>query len=382
MADALRQVKSYFGRDAVILSTRTYTKGGIFGLGGKPVVEITAAREMSDLPLSLSRGRLSNRQGKSVGAEGVAKKVPNAVIQPPIHSSDELLKEIGTLKSLVTTLVKDQQRVQFAHIPEKLIDTYQRLIETDVAEQLAQCLVERIQSNVPVDALGDEQAVRAELSAALEEILPTAGPIHSATPDRPTVIALVGPTGVGKTTTVAKLAANFCLRESKSVGLITIDTYRIAAVEQLKTYAQIIGVPLDIVMSPEQLRTSIDAMSDKDFILIDTAGRSQRDSIKIKELRRFFDEVRPDEVHLVLSSTCGEAVLTQAIENFKEVGIDRVIFTKLDEAVGFGVILSCLEKANARLSYLTTGQDVPDDIEVGCGHHLVDLILAPEMSKA
>jgi len=180
---------------------------------------------------------------------------------------------------------------------------------------------------------------------------------------------------------VAKLAAILCLREKRKVGLITIDTYRIAAVEQLKTYAQIIDVPLEVAMSPSQLRDAVTGMSDRDCILIDTAGRSQRDDMKIKELRGFFNIVRPHEVHLVLSSTSSENVLAEAIERFKQIGIDRLIFTKLDEALGFGVILSCLEKADARLSYLTTGQDVPDDIEVGQGASLARLILGEPMAR-
>jgi flagellar biosynthesis protein FlhF len=151
--------------------------------------------------------------------------------------------------------------------------------------------------------------------------------------------------------------------------------YRIGAVEQLKTYAQIIDVPLEIVSSPEEMRVAVLGMADRDVILVDTAGRSQRDAIKIKELKCFFDAAPPDEVHLVLSSTASEAVLTEAIERFSEIGVGRVIFTKIDEAIGFGVILTCLQKANARLSYITTGQDVPDDIEVGEGRFLAELIL-------
>jgi flagellar biosynthesis protein FlhF len=221
--------------------------------------------------------------------------------------------------------------------------------------------------------------VRALLVRAVESMLPTAGPIRSARVGAPTTIALVGPTGVGKTTTIAKLAANLCLREHRKVGLITIDTYRIAAVEQLKTYAQIIDVPLEVVMAPNELADAVARLADKDVVLIDTSGRGQRDAAKMKELRTYFDVVKPDEVHLVLSGTCGREVLLEAVERFRPVGVDRVIFTKLDEAVGFGVMLSCLQKADARLSYVTTGQDVPDDIYVGRGKALARLVLGERM---
>jgi len=212
-------------------------------------------------------------------------------------------------------------------------------------------------------------------------MLPAAGPIRVRDTGKPFIVALVGPTGVGKTTTIAKLAANFCLREGRKVGLITLDTYRIAAVDQLKTYAQIIDVPLEVAMSPEQLKEAVGQMTDRDIILIDTAGRGQRDASKINDLRAFFAAVKPNEVHLVLSATCGEGVLTETIHRFNDVGVDRMIFTKLDEAVGFGVILNCLQKVKAQLSYVTTGQDVPNDIEVGEGREIAGLILGKRESK-
>jgi flagellar biosynthesis protein FlhF len=262
-----------------------------------------------------------------------------------------------------------------------LYETYRRLVENAVAEEIAQQLVERGRRELSAAQLGDPHAVRAHLAGVIESMLPTAGPIRVPPAGRPKLIALIGPTGVGKTTTIAKLAANFCLRERRRVGLITIDTFRIAAVEQLRTYAQIIDVPLQVVMTPAELRDAVQRSGDRDIVFIDTAGRSQRDSVKTAELRTYFEAVRPDEVHLVLSSTCSEAVLTQTIHKFREVGVDRIIFTKLDEAIGFGVMLSCLQKAQAQLSYVTTGQDVPDDIRVGDGKAIARLIVGEGSRK-
>ena len=300
-------------------------------------------------------------------------------LSPP--SSDALLSEFGSLRSLVYDLVRETKRSRASQVPDELFETYQHLVENEVAEQIAQELVERIRRELPPEQLGDPQAVRASLAGLLEAMLPTAGPICLTPRSGPYIVALIGPTGVGKTTTIAKLAANFCLREHRRVGLITIDTYRIAAVEQLKTYAQIIDVPLEVAVEPDQLKEAAMRMADRDIILIDTAGRSQRDVIKINELRRFFEAVKPDEVHLVLSSTSGEAVLVDTLERFGEFCVDRVIFTKLDEAIGFGVILNCLRKADTRLSYITAGQDVPDDIEVGRSRALAELILRERSPK-
>ncbi len=382
MAEALAKVKRQYGRDAVILNTRTRSKGGMFGVGGKLWVEITAAPDMSDLPTALRRGTLEMKSGRTDRAEGAAKPVAltSSAQTPVIPQVDVLMTELGDLKSLVVDLVKRTRRQSSGDLPEHLYDQYVALLQGAVAEEIAAGLIEDVRQRLSDAELRDPAVIRRQLAEALCSMLPVGGPIRLEARSEPTIIALVGATGVGKTTTIAKLAANFSLRENRKVGLITIDTYRIAAVEQLKTYAQIIEVPLEVATSPCQLAESIERMRDRDLILIDTAGRSQRDSLKIKELRGFFETVRPHELHLVLSSTASEAVLQETIDRFRELSIDRVIFTKMDEALGFGVIVNCLKTADAQLSYVTTGQDVPDDIEVPERGRLTSLILGPEVA--
>ena len=176
-------------------------------------------------------------------------------------------------------------------------------------------------------------------------------------------------------TSPKRLAANLKLREKRRVGLITLDTYRIAATDQLKKYADIIGSPLKVVSSPEDLKEAIRGMSDYDFVLIDTAGRSPNDTLKLNELKGFLQAAGPDEVHLVLSTTASQACVELAIERFADVRVDKIIFTKLDEAAHVGVVLNVIKKVNKSLSYVTTGQDVPNDIEVGRGKKLAQLIL-------
>jgi flagellar biosynthesis protein FlhF len=193
------------------------------------------------------------------------------------------------------------------------------------------------------------------------------------------VVALVGPTGVGKTTTVAKLAADFKLARGRRPGLVTVDTYRIAAVEQLRTYAEIIDLPLAVANAPGEMPRAIEELGDVDLVLIDTAGRSPRDEVKIRELADFLAAARPDEVHLVLSATTGERSLRAAAERFASARADRLILTKLDEADGLGGVLAVLERSHLPVSYITTGQAVPDDIEPAARARLARLILGDEV---
>jgi flagellar biosynthesis protein FlhF len=191
-------------------------------------------------------------------------------------------------------------------------------------------------------------------------------------------VALVGPTGVGKTTTIAKLAANYRLREKQRVGLITVDTYRIAAVEQLRTYADIIDLPMEIVSTPREMHQAVARMADLDLILMDTAGRSPRDEVKIQELKSLLGEAAPDEVHLVLSSVASAASLVKTAEQFAAVGTTSLVLTKLDEAASLGNLLTLVRGSGLPLSYLTHGQNVPDDIAAADSRKLARAILGLE----
>ena len=376
MAAALEQVKRHLGRDAVILHTRTFTKGGLFGVGGRPVVEITAARSAADLPRYAGPVKMPAKSGvPDVQADGAASSMTPNASSTAAPGTSALSAELEAIKSLVRDLVRETRRSLRPSLPEQLFEGYLRLVENQVSEEIAQQVVVQVRDELDAAELSDPAAVRRKLAAYLESLLPTAGPIKLPSLPGPTIIALVGPTGVGKTTTIAKLAANFRLRENRKVGLITIDTYRIAAVEQLRTYAQIINVPLEVVMTPAQLPGALGRLGGSDVVLIDTAGRSQNDAIRMSELKCYLDQAKPHEVHLVLSGTSSQQLVNEVLERFSVLGIDRVIFTKLDEAIGFGVILNSLQEAGARLSYVTTGQDVPDDIEVGDASRVVDLIL-------
>ena len=373
MAAALAKVKRALGPDAVILNTRTIKERGWLGLGGKPVVEICASRENTPLRAS-SRRVIIGHQSRGTGS--VTEGAVTGMTTAESPSLRKLSGEVGSLTSLVAELLSETKRSRTGPLPDTLYDAYRTLVDQQVAEDLASQLIERVKSSVPQSRWGDGPAMRAAVASQVAKLLPAGGPLALSKTNGPYVVALVGPTGVGKTTTIAKLAAQHSVRGSLRVGLITIDTYRIGAVDQLKTYADILDMPLRVVLTPGELADAIKDYADRDLVLIDTAGRSQNNKKRLNELKRFLDQAKPHEVHLVLSTTSHEANLVQSTERFCELGVDRIIFTKLDEAVGFGVILNVMKRVDRKISYLTNGQEVPEDIRISRPEVLAELITA------
>src|SRR4051794_13197443 len=385
MAEALAQVEREMGTSAVILHTRSYWRRYFLGLRRREIVEITAGKGLNVDRRRQPGGapprttvRPSHSQFPAYPPVMTPSQAGKHLAESPVGNTAAVLgltQEMTNLKSMVKDLVSQVRLQHTPHVPEELFEHYQNLIENQVASELAMEIVKNIQQKCRPEHFIQKDFINEQIAQQLEKLLPVAGEIVRKKTCGPHVVALIGPTGVGKTTTIAKLAANLKLREKRKIGLITIDTYRIAAIDQLKKYADIIGSPLRIVGNPEDLKDAIAAMSDCDFILIDTAGRSPKDTLKLNELKNFLTAAAPDEVHLVLSTTASQACVELAIERFNDVRIDKIIFTKLDEAAHVGVVLNVVRKVNKSLSYVTTGQDVPRDIEVGHGRKLAQMIL-------
>jgi flagellar biosynthesis protein FlhF len=416
MAEALKQVKASMGSDAIILHTRTFPVRSWMGLRRREVVEITAGKGMNignrpgrgagngggrgrdPGPVARATGRAAPGGDRpALKLAGAGTYTPAAVARPaaagpravsadpgrqlldtPAATSAAVIglsQEISQLKAMVKDLVSATRRQRIPEVPEDLFDYYLQLIQNEVAEEIATDIVKTLQKQVRPEKFNEIPYVNEKIAEQIERFIPTAGPIHRTKKSGPHVVALIGPTGVGKTTTIAKLAANLKLREKKNVGLITLDTYRIAAVDQLKRYADIIGAPLRVVAGSDDLRDALASMSDLEYVLIDTAGRSPNDTLKLNELRSVLEAAHPDEVHLVLSTTASQECVELAVNRFGEVRVDRIIFTKVDEAAHLGMVLNVVRKVNKGLSYITTGQDVPDDIEVGMGKRLAQLIM-------
>ncbi len=361
LKEALAQVRRDLGGGAVILGTREIHRRRLFGLGGRELIEVTAAAAAAS--------------ARSAGA-GVAQPLRADAAHGALHA--QFGEQLSRLHAMVEDLSRHGRLDHLLpELPAELVPTYATLLEAEVPEVLARRLVRHVAERLEPDEAHRPEAVRQALRDAVESCLPIAPPIAAVAGLR-RVVALVGPTGVGKTTTVAKLAANCKLVHGLRPGLLTVDTYRIAAVEQLRTYAEIIDLPLAVANAPGEMRRAIDELGDVDIVLIDTAGRSPRDEVKIRELADFLAEAQPDEVHLVLSAVAGERSLRAAVDRFAIVRADRLILTKLDEADGLGGVLAVIGQANRPVSYLTTGQAVPDDIEPANRSRLASLILGDE----
>ncbi len=186
-------------------------------------------------------------------------------------------------------------------------------------------------------------------------------------------VMFIGPTGVGKTTTAAKIVANRW-REEHDVGFITADTYRLEAVSQLKAYANIMRVPVEVIKKPEELAHAVEKFKKKDFVIIDTAGRSPKNKEQMEELKKYLQHIGIDiEVCLVLSATTKLSVMYETIEKFGYIGFSSIIFTKIDETSTTGSILSVCDKYNLPVSYITTGQKVPGDVEVATKERVTEI---------
>lgn len=378
MQTALELVRRELGSNAVILHTREVRPSRWrrwFRSRDQRHVEVTAGTGMNvrTPPPLRPTGTTPNRTRR--GDEMSPERLPR---RPQPHEKEsQIAQQLEALKTMVAELQESARRGREGDVPEELFHVYMQLIEADVEQDLARDLVMRLRTTGDPASLNDPKQVDERLARMIEGDLPVGGPI-SYEPGRQKVVALVGSTGVGKTTTIAKLAAHFRLRERAKLGLITVDTYRIAAVEQLRTYAEIIDLPMKVVMTPREMPRALAELDGLDLVLIDTAGRSPSDDLKIQELKSFLAAAGAHEVHLVVSAASSPRTLTETAKKFAAAGPTSLVLTKLDESAGLGGLLRTIQQIGLPLSYLTTGQNVPDDIEPAEGRRLARLILGQQ----
>ncbi|MCH5377606.1 MAG: flagellar biosynthesis protein FlhF [Planctomycetes bacterium] len=381
MQEALQQIRSTLGPDAAVIEAREVGSSFMRWLTGARQVEVMASADI-DVPTRLpEQAPAADRfhPGPPTSALAPEPSMPSASSSPfgtdyRSRFREAILRETDDLHSLVAQL---SHRPAARELPDALFHLFTDLIDAEIDEELARELVERVHENATERELDDVRQVKNRVAQAIESELRVSGPIQ--VPAFGThVVALVGPTGVGKTTTIAKLAANFRLRDQRRVGLITVDTYRIAAVDQLRTYADIIDLPMEVVSTPREMREAVERLSGLELVLVDTAGRSPRDDVKIQELKSMLAEAGADEVHLVLSGVASARNLASTARQFAAVGVTALLPTKLDEASGYGNLLSVVRSSGLPLSYVTHGQNVPDDIAPADGRKLTRMMLGME----
>lgn len=392
--EALQKIRAMLGSDAMIVSTRKIRRGGVLGVGGHEVVEVYAADTRSRIENirreNTSRARQTD--GAAAGANaGAGASAAAGAAEPASRES------AGLRKSAIPSPAppSDPERPALdgpglrreirgsaspgadgrRHDLPFLTECYETLVSHDVEPKLADHLVERISALRVPSGYPDPARVRAMVRAQLAKLFLPNPPSEDR--GKPRILLLVGPTGVGKTTTIAKLAARAKINDRRRVGLVTIDTFRIAAVDQLEKYARIIGLPLFVAASPSELRLAIDEFRAQgvDVVFVDSAGRSPRDELKMAELREFVEAVPETEVHLVVSATThGKTVLSVA-KRFAGIGFHRLILTKVDETISLGSMVNALVSIGRSVSFVTDGQNVPDDIVPSDPERLADLVL-------
>ncbi|WP_163536812.1 flagellar biosynthesis protein FlhF [Gracilibacillus sp. YIM 98692] len=352
MPEVMQVVRKELGADAVILQSREVQEGGIFGLFKKKKIEVHAAIDPS--PIS----KTSSIQPHSKMLDQTDKK--------PDSGQVDMLEEIQEMKHWFKRQVEHHQ-----NYPDAFQSMLDKLVDKQVNPKITEDIVDTIYQRLSPKAT--EQEVWNEMSLEIRDRLANNGD-YGGLSFQHKVVALVGPTGVGKTTTIAKLAAHYRLKKHKHVAFITTDTYRIAAIDQLKTYAEILDVPLEVAYNADDYQKAKEKFQDYDIIFVDTAGRNFLEQKYVEEISQTI-ELQNAEAYLVLSLATKKEDLESTFNQFKHIPLDKVIFTKKDETSTYGAILNICLQNKIGVAYFTNGQDVPDDIETVSVDRITELVI-------
>lgn len=358
--EAMLKVKMDLGNDAVIVSTRRVKQKGILSFFSRPLIEVLATLDETSKKTAAARIDDANRPSKIADNDDLKSK------DKKINQLEAKVNNMETLLQKMYNQIMPAQKQNTESGQDMNSKIYQllmnNLLRNEVEPELAKRIIDSVKEKVGSSVNVSE--VASTLYSTIQNFLGKPKPIEFNGEKKPYVIIFLGPTGVGKTTTLAKIAADFALNQKLNVGLITADTFRIAAVEQLKTYAEILGMPVNIVYSPNEINEAINSYSDKDIILIDTPGRSHRNKAQFEELRALVSQSQADERYLLLGATTGIKDCRDIINSYSFIDDYKLLFTKLDETSSYGIIMNIKNLTGKPLSYVTTGQSVPDDIEI------------------
>ena len=390
--EAVEKAKQELGEGAVVLNVKEIKPKGMLKMFKSSVFEVTAAMEEKEKFTSPTPTKKPS-EGISLAADEKI-TIPKPVSKPSVEERTEVRREIvnnniemrnantseGLEKRLenLSNILEKQLSAEESRKEEKMEASqtanaesfqfmkmlYRTLLENEVNEKYVNQIMDEAEK-----VLHNGSSVDSILSNVYQKLILKFG--HPDTIETggktPRVIFFIGPTGVGKTTTLAKIASKYKVDHEKKVAFLTADTYRIAATEQLRIYANILDVPMSIIYSVEEMNAAIERVSDYDLVFVDTAGFSHRNEAQCADMKRLIEGLDPSyrkEVYLVLSATTKYRDLLDIVDIYKEIANYKLIFTKLDETTAYGNILNIKLYSGAKLSYMTTGQNVPDDIEV------------------
>lgn len=367
MQEALALVRGDLGPSASVLHTREAPASGLLNrIAGRKVIEVTASNQVavaSRLPSS-KRADASHAVAHAPAAERLV-----------VHS--EVKSQLAQLQAMVEDLRRRAPVEPQSAPPRGLDRVLHEMLRADAPLELAREIVEETRGLANDADLFDYRRARALAFKVVRARLTTSGPILP-TPGRPRLVALVGPTGAGKTTTIAKLAALFHRRHKCRVGLINLDTRRIGAAAQISAYAEIIDLPLKTANDGTELQTAVEEFARLDLVLIDTCGKSPHDHAGVHEMRVMLSAAGVDETHVVLGGGSSASTVSAVLTSFGAAGATSLLLTKLDEARCLGPLLTATRAHKTPLSYTTHGQNVPDDIEIADVDKLIARMMGPE----
>ena len=371
MNEALTRIRYEMGKDAIIISQRKVRKPGFSGFFKPKMVEVTAALENNkidknskykkndDIDINESINsikKLMKDKTKELNKRSENKK--EEITINPASIDDNIKDEVKEIKDLLNKVIKNTAKEK----EEDEVVSYLR--DIDVEEALLEDLLRKEYDSLDKFKEDFKELIKEDVKISTEGLYGK--------------VVLVGPTGVGKTTTIAKLAGRLALIDKKKVGLITIDTYRIGAVDQLRTYAEIMNIPFKVVITLKEMESAVDDLKDCDIILIDTTGRSSKNTMQISELRAFTQKIVPDCTMLVISGTTKNRDIDTILNGYSELNYEKLIITKLDETSTYGSIYNISKKSSKPIAYITTGQNVPDDIKSPSFEEIEKLILGED----
>jgi flagellar biosynthesis protein FlhF len=360
MPEAMNLIRKELGSDAVILNSKVVKTKGFLGFFQKNNIEVIAA--------------MDPHPAKKKQIEEVRKKAEPKIADQPkasMNTSQEemLLKEIRKLSSKL-----ENQQDSSNNYPAPISKVYHYLQSQDVDKNYAQSISDTLLEKYYVNQKHcDDETIRDWLTEEIENRIQSFSFGGGALNKR--IIHFVGPTGVGKTTTIAKIAAHAIMKENKKVALITMDTYRIGAIDQLKTYSKILDIPLEIAYNYEDFVKAKKKLADFDIILVDTAGRNYKEVEFINQLSETIDYHEEDEMYLVLSITTKNKELQQIYKQFSSFSIEKVIFTKIDETSEYGPMLNMMLNCQVGIAFMTNGQSVPDDLLIASNQRVSSMLV-------